>query len=264
MAYTWQELPDFPFQHSWNNVRTAPIMHGNKEIIAISNTGNVCTFEIESQTWKKSVQIEGIRSDFCIAFDKQCNELYIIGGIDAIHILHMKEWEVQKHQLSVKIGIRPAIRFMNGELHIIGGFQNGNHFVWDDYKKTLKLLHCIQKSNRGLAGGSLIHIPSQDKLLLIGGYDYGDRTKTDTIRVYSTKDNEWKELLNENGDVIKLPLGLSGFGCILTRDERYIVIIGVTSGTTGGEEINIHHLDLRTLKWETSMVGCCSNFMTVL
>ena len=74
----------------------------------------------------------------------------------------------------------------------------------------------------------------------------------DTIRVYSIPENECKRLLNQNGDVIELPLALGGFGCILTRDEQYIVIFGGTSGKKGGEETGVYYLSLVTLKWTKS------------
>ena len=112
----------------------------------------------------------------------------------------------------------------------------------------------------------MVHVSSQNKLLLLGGYDRDYEDVIDTVRVYSTTKNEWKQLLNDNGDTIKLPLALSGFGCILTRDERYIVILGGTSGGIGGEEVTIYYLDLWSMEWTKSLVECPINneFICVL
>ena len=43
---------------------------------------------------------------------------------------------------------------------------------------------------------------------------------------------------------------------MLTRDERYIVIFGGTTGSVGGEEEDIYYLDLKTMKWTKAGIKC--------
>ena len=266
MAQKWNELPDIPLQHSWESVARTPIMQDKNTMIAMSDDGDVCTYTMDSQQWEKIRYIPVNSNDFSVEYHKQTNKLYLVGGLNALYSLCIKTGKVEQYHLSAEIDNGPATSLINGELHIIGGYKNGKHFVWDNNKKQLKLLHSIQESNKGIQDAALIHIPSQNKLLLLGGYDQDVDSVVDTMRVYSISDNEWKGLLNQNGDEIKLPLAVGGFGYILTRDERYVVIFGGTSGSHGGEEMDIYYLDLRTLKWAKSLVECPVNneFMSVL
>ena len=144
MAQKWIELPHFPLQNMWEHVRPNPIIHEQNKFIAISSTGDVCTFSIDSQQWIKILNIKVTSNDFSVAFDKENNKLYLIGGLKAIYTLCIKTRKVEKHKISVEIDDDPATVFVNGELHIIGGYENGKHFVWDDDEKQLKLLHSIQ------------------------------------------------------------------------------------------------------------------------
>ena len=148
MAHTWTELPDFPLKNKWENVVARPIMHDKKKIMAVSDGGDVCEFDIDSRKWMKIHGTDGVDGNFSVAFDNENNKLYVIGGVNALYTLCIQTGKVEKNQLSVKIGERPALSFVNDKLHIIGGHGNGKHFVWDDNKNELKLLHSIQESIR--------------------------------------------------------------------------------------------------------------------
>ena len=193
-----------------------------------------------------------------MTMDNHRNKLYIVGGMEMIYTFD--GGNIKGYVMSVDIGQRPVTAFVNGKLHIIsGGQKNWKHFVWDEGNKTFKLLHAVKETSAGLQNAAMVHVKSQNKLILLGGYDWAVKSAIDTIRVYSIADNEWKVLLNKNGNAVKLPLTLAGFGCVLSRDEKYIVVFGGTSGMRGGEEVGIYYLDLKTLTWSKSLVECPVN-----
>ena len=261
MAANWTELTDFPLTHSWKRVVMRPIMYDKNKIMAMSSSGSLCAFSIDSNKWNKLYTVENTNDNFSVALDKQNNTLYIIGfnRKTKMYTLCIKTGKVNEYETHVQIGRQPTTRFINGKFHVIGGQRNGKHYLWDDKKYQLKLLHTVTETGKGLQSASLIHVESQNKLILLGGFDWSVRKSVDRIKVYSITDNEWKELLNKNGNKVKLPLALNGFGCILTRDERYVVIFGGSSGSDGGEEVGIYYLDLRTFKWTKSLIECPVN-----
>ena len=149
------------------------------------------------------------------------------------------------------------VALVEGQLHIMYG-PGDKHYKWDPKKQELQTLGVIKYD---IEYAKMIHVESQNKLILLGGLGDTDNwpLRSNRITEYSIANNTWGLLADKDGETVVLPLGLYGFGCVLTKDERYIVIFGGTSGREGGEEDGIYYLDLLTMKWTECVLKCPSN-----
>ena len=137
---------------------------------------------------------------------------------------------------------------IDNKLNIISGQQ---HLEWNKNNKQLKLLESFEVWNYG----SLVYKEQEGTLLLIGGNDpsnvlRGNATTLDTLYSYSLQNNHWVKLKR------KLPFGVHNFGCVMTRDERYVVIFGGTQLPEGCVYDGILVMDLRTFKVRKSKIKC--------
>ena len=142
----------------------------------------------------------------------------------------------------------------NDEYHIIGGdghdSNSNTHKVWNDETKQWndEMDTFKEYSNIfGSFGYRLIYVPTKKEVLLFGGYDYNKHDLIDTIWKYCIPTKSWMRLN------LKLPHKMNGFGCVLIKNEQYIIIMG-------GRQHNFHYeyddrifiFDLRTWKFSES------------
>eukprot|EP01084_Bolivina_argentea_P238209 400204_1 len=151
---------------------------------------------------------------------------------------------------------------INGIFHIVGGTHSNKHFVWNVEQNKLQHIHSIEYySPGGICFGRMVHLASQNKILTLGGFDSKfppNDGSINTILEYSIVDNEWSKLTDNNGMVVTLPIEMHGFGCVLTKQDRYIILFGGCNNRKRiRTELNdIYVLDLKSMKWNKSDVKC--------
>ena len=97
----------------------------------------------------------------------------------------------------------------------------------------------------------MVHLKSQNKLLLFGGIgiDYYNEYEQDTIYSYSISNKKWNTLSTQ------LPIPLCYFGYVLTKDEKKIIIFGGFS--IYWENMNaIYICDIDTMKFKKADILC--------
>ena len=80
----------------------------------------------------------------------------------------------------------------------------------------------------------------------MGGRSPKYRERTDIIRKYSIPTQQWEEL------EIKLPHKITEFGHVITKDERFIIIMGGYGGIKEYYQDTIFILDLYTMQFSKS------------
>eukprot|EP01083_Nonionella_stella_P013682 38491_1 len=84
-------------------------------------------------------------------------------------------------------------------------------------------------------GYQLVYVPERNVLYVIGGmWDNFAGTHKNAIWIYSLDDKRWME------NDVSLSMGLSDFGCVLTNDQQYVIIMG---GSYDVQEIDYHEAE---------------------
>ena len=94
-----------------------------------------------------------------------------------------------------------------------------------------------------------IHLKKRNKLLLIGGFNKIKYTASDDINIFDLDSFKWN-LLNTIG----MPRKLSDHQCILSNDEKYLIVMNGHNGNFRFNNNNIYILNLDIMKWKTSTI----------
>lgn len=148
-----------------------------------------------------------------------------------------------------------AIIHVNGIMHKVGG----DHRIWSEKKRDWEPIKARPKfmDFYSVSDVTLIHVPSKDFLLMIGGEDVGDhdwRVGVSTgIWRYSLKSGLWKQMKDEQNNNFVFDSGKQR--AVLSSDEQH-VIIAPTDWFEGGRT-HFQVMDIRdddTYKlWESSI-----------
>ena len=141
-----------------------------------------------------------------------------------MHIFDIEANKLTKFGTSFGESIEPI--WVNSCCHFIGGGINGNlHEIWNDDTKKLQHIHTFHEFARvnhtfsGFKKFGLIYSSKRKELLLFGG-KHNEQPPLDMIYRYSLLTRNWVKLDH------KLPRKMYGFGCVMTKCQRYIIILG--------------------------------------
>ena len=124
------------------------------------------------------------------------------------------------------------------KLHIIGGFDSNHHHIWNETRNKLESIHQIDEFQGGVFHHVLLHIPSRNELLIMGGYCPREDDRTASTYSYLFDENKCVKLDEE----LNLPTENCAFGIVLSPDEKYAILLG---GDSNDLKYNgIHLLDL--------------------
>ena len=105
------------------------------------------------------------------------------------------------------------ILVIGNDIHIIGGYDRNTHFIYNLQTKSLELIHTFEQFE-SMLGIALVHIKSQNVILLIGGschYNYMHCHR------FCLKTQKWKEIDN-------IKFEFYGGSAMLTKDEKHIIV----------------------------------------
>ena len=130
------------------------------------------------------------------------------------------------------------------------------HYKYNSTHKKLDKIFEFTHFSLGLHEHGAVHLKSQNKLLLFGGYDHVARVQFDDIWEYDLSaaniENKWVKYKD-----IKLPMKMSQFAWVLTKNEDYIIIFAgycLGLGNLGARFKNILILDLKQMKFYSSKI----------
>ena len=153
---------------------------------------------------------------------------------------------MDRYRADSEIGM-PSIAYIEGEYHIIGGSAH-SHSKWTLDFSDMTTVAQINELN-GISLHGFVELKKAEKCLLFGGYDYRSQETRDTFWEYDILHRQWKKLM------LRLPKPLKQFGCVLTVDERYIIVIGGTDQADVCSDA-VYIVDLKIMSVRQSDVLC--------
>ena len=205
------------------------------EIIAVSFR-SVSIFNCLKEEWKQLLKRESDGIQRTLALNSDKSVLYAFNWYGNVTAFDLNQQKSTQHRL--KHFVYSATQAISA-IHCFG---SRKQFTFDVQGKILALkeLHDFKKNGYNeLYGSSLVHIPSKQKLLLIGGCS---NSQFFGIWEFCLNRNEWK----------KLDIEFNYFHCstALTLDSKHVIISGGRKGYDNGYvyEDNIHVLDVSNYK----------------
>ena len=190
-----------------------------------------------------------------IAYNSNTGTIYAAGQekITMMDIQGVIKQKSNFEEYESKDVFHSAVIFVDDTLHIIGGVcyeEDKNrfysHHIWDQGSKSTKLIHKFPDIKGNFSGMGLVHAPKRNELILLSGFDYGrqdNQWRLDEIYTYSVSKQEWRKL-----DNIRLPHTMNNFGCVITKDERYIICCAGLNDGEGPSYKDIFVVDLQLMK----------------
>ena len=111
--------------------------------------------------------------------------------------------------------------------------------MWDTKTKELQHIHTFNEYIEGFQHFALMEVPEQHILLMMGGCNIRGALicyEVDRIYRYCIRSRIWKKLDT------KLPHPMHKFGYVMTKGERYIIIMGGTGFTYYQDRIFVARL----------------------
>ena len=218
----------------------------NASQFLITDGSSLQSYNIKSDTWNpldttNKNQLSNIR----VTSNTQTQSIVVaFSSLDTdmkIKIINMKDNSHKEYELAISSWDQcEEIIDINSVIHIITDI--AQHYVWSqgENENKSKRVHTFEEYRQGFIGFALLYMPRKQELLLLGGHECGLRQRTtNNIHKYSLSNGTWSNLS------IKLPHKMRDFGCVITKDQRYIFILG---GLTQESDMNeIFVLDLTTM-----------------
>ena len=223
---------------SWINVSFNKALYGHSLLLFAPNQNTLYKFQqdgsfkywshLDTNPWFKHHSFSDINFGPSSRFLKVRNAPFVCTD-DTIYIydshgklLIMDIFDADDHQIIKSL---PSIGYegqgivINNEFHVVGGSENTKHLEWNNCSKTMDTMQDLENMGLNPIGHHRL-IQVQDKVLMLGGYDYNMRRAADKICEYDIKNDRWKVL----GFI--LPEKLYGFGCVSVLDDQFIVLLG--------------------------------------
>ena len=197
-------------------------------------------------------------SNHSIAIDSAKNRLYIYNKSSFITCdLKNKVFEQTRNaeDLSCYYEPDPYIFMINSKIHILLNskkLQKPQHLIYNEKADLFETIHIFdykrkEDGTNGKFQYSLVYVPSKNKVLMFGGYaetkfNYSDGSTTyfgaDLIYEYNVENRKWKLLS------VRMPEKVRRCRAILTRNEKYIILICQPAKSNSKTYGNIHILHL--------------------
>lgn len=250
---------------SWINQTEIPIDCTNiaqiddSHIIAIEDTSShfeAHIYDSITNKWELFTKLEDSLNSAAhtIASNPQLSEVIAFTDRHIIQI-NMKSKEINVRTMDEKLGSGGYCLFINNDYHLFFfGLNNDKHIKLNINRKThthkLETMHILSAEEKATVYMRAIHLKSQEKVLVFGGLK-GWNDYQDTVHCYDIVENKWSEL------EVRMPIGVHRFGCVKTKDEKYVVLMG---GYNNSERINkIQVFDVDKTKFGISKIKCPKN-----
>ena len=156
-----------------------------------------------------------------------------------------KQWIRLNTNHTKRKGKYPSIISVDGVFHCIAA---GRHYIWPKDSIPFETSYDSMKVINRCSNQMLIHIQSKNEFLLLGGYDESEGVISALIYSYAIASNKWKCLKE------RLDEPLSSFGCVLTLDEKHLILFG--GYTPYGKSNKIYVIQLGTMTITESEIRC--------
>ena len=255
MSSVYKCLPAPPIANGFKNL----VMINEYEFIAVTSKGwgnddthhGIYKYNTKTNTWILLMaypsDCAAIAHKFC--YDSINNIIYMAGIDERLYIFNLDNKTMNIIKKLDYLGCNPSLLMINGQCHIILGSRSKAHYTYNaDLKKFEKIFE-FTEFTAGLHENGIIYIKSKSILLLFGGYDPVPDRQFDVFWEF-----DLSAYKRTKRDDIKLPVKMSSFGWILSKNEDYLVIFGGFSREKERRIKNIFILDLKVNVFYSSTI----------
>eukprot|EP01084_Bolivina_argentea_P251649 422125_1 len=253
MATKWEKIHSFPRRLMSNLIGL-----NNHDIICAApnvfgkQSNGIYKFNKYLNKWILFIQYPNnfVSTGHTLCLNNITNELFLYGSEGKLMKINLNTHEFIIITDLPSFGSYPPTIIISNNFHIICGSKNNKHLLWNNNTSKFQALHSfnkiLNKSNNELYGQTLVYIPSQKALLLFGGGSSNLYRKW--IWKYSLNNNSWGKI------AMRLPYSFFKTACILTKDEKYIIMLGGGISDYGNLRY-IHVMNLNTMLIQRSNVN---------
>ena len=244
----WMKCADFLFTYSSNMVT----INGDTIIVApavspsVGEADGLYTYDTKKNDWELFTKYpeDLVSSSHCLAYNETKNELYVYGFHARIAKFDINTKTCKLCKETKTFGSYPSGLFINDKYHIIGGSYSNSHSIYNETENIFESFHefptfqdqqIIHSIKRGIV---YLFAKGVNKHDIFGIWEYKIREK------------EWRKTET------KLPKQLSEFGCVITNDERFILIFGGYDENDIDDSDEIFIMNLDTMEIKKSDVKC--------
>eukprot|EP01084_Bolivina_argentea_P257531 433912_1 len=236
------------------NCNQSNTVHINdKEFVVATRSGGIYKYSIKKNAWKLLTTYPAkFQCIGAISFDHQTKILYVYGWKSIAEIkIDENDATFCTHKTYHHVGQGGGLLFINSTyvrtLNIFGGMFSNQHStinIFGGYKKKYEIWSTLSSNIHH----GIIFLSSQNTILLLGGYsNYKPVGKTDEIWSHKIGSTKWEKLS------VHLPEKNMNFGCVVTKKEKYIIILGGNINDT-----DIYYMNLKTKEFKKSTIKCPS------
>ena len=256
-------------EFGWISLRRVPSVSTTfSNLIKIDNSCFIClddgilSFDVTKDEWSKldtkHVRLPAAAWYDASAYNPNTKQIYILES------KLMKIYDMETMQLSgYPCNEQGSLIYANSICHHIGGPRSNIHQIWNDESKQFQQVHEFKEYATGITSFGLIYDKKRKDLLLFGGCDWFVPQTLNDIHRYSMITSTWTKLR------VKLPYKLKHFGCVITKDQEYIIILGGYYAKGGGgisANDQIFVLSMNCMKFRESQIrlpfeGSCKAFI---
>ena len=160
-----------------------------------------------------------------MCYDSKNDKLYIFHRLPTYITIDIRTKQLSTHKLPLNEnehignGGRCVCTAL-GEAHLIGGTQNGYHYI----SKGDKVIQQNKfPDNLYLYAPGFVYLQSKGSVITIGGINrctLNNNHVIDAMYEYVISNHEWKKM------ECKLPKPMALFASVVTKDEKYVITIG--------------------------------------
>eukprot|EP01084_Bolivina_argentea_P061213 111877_1 len=221
----WNKLDNIPKHISVNTVAS---LNNDEFLVGSRKVPGIHKYNFEKQEWTEFIN----HSDKFNIHQPQINvqsvngeikKLYMFGiiqNVPSLVSIDMQTKEFGKTVITSDVHSTRSnvaacfISDNSGYIHIIGGWKNNKHTLFNTKDNSFKYIHEFTEFER-IYGPAAVYIPSKNSILLIGGETGTYVDNMVNIRIYSLQTKQWKLLPN-------IMFGYYHIRAILTRDEKHV------------------------------------------
>lgn len=219
----WNELKPIP-----DGVTTHLVYKLNEQQLIFASDGcrwnGLYVHNLHLQEFREYIQYPNFfyNTQHCLQFDSSSNRFYGSAYMAPFFSIDLDEGKFVAWD--PLIGIRNPLKGrgcgnllnVNGDIHLIGGYDNNKHLVWNEEIRNFSEIH---KFKFGLVGTIVLYVPKKDIIIMIRGCC---ETDDNILWEYGVKTKKWRK-----NKIWKFRQQIQC--AVLTTDEKYIIMSSIKS-----------------------------------
>eukprot|EP01084_Bolivina_argentea_P109132 195054_1 len=180
----WQQCKQFTqgnertflYKRSINSVSDIVVLNENEFICVFTVDGNysiLSKYNVNNDEWDEMLIINDESQEPSLCLNTNTNVLYhYVHNNLSLCDLSVEHKKFVRYRTTINVYNQSCL-ITNNDLHLVGGYTNRNHLIYDSVKKKFISQYTFDEWKRCIEGAVFVHIPSRNMVLLLGGYDAG-------------------------------------------------------------------------------------------